>query len=337
MDANGILDSTIDMDLDGIIDSVDNAVGAQGTLPDVDGDGIPNHADDDDDGDGILDVDENPQQQYFTGQDADSDGIDDGVDQSVNGVLEGTDTNNNGVRDDRELLDLDGDGVADYLDADSDNDGILDGQDMVVNVGHDVKSGGAGTMSIMMMLSLLLLSARRYSRSVLRTAVVLLLWLSTTISHAQNWQVNLGLGQSSLNPDLASGLETSNGNDRAVQLGLGYRISSDWLVELRYSDLGEAVIRGNQKHSTLGYQSWVLDTKYQLPLLRGTGWSPYVMGGMAITRLQADDLSLEKKADSGLMVGTGISYRFQDFQLNSELIRYSDGISGWFMGIQKDF
>jgi hypothetical protein len=337
MDANGILDSTIDMDLDGIIDSVDNAVGAQGTLPDVDGDGIPNHADDDDDGDGILDVDENPQQQYFTGQDADSDGIDDGVDQSVNGVLEGTDTNNNGVRDDRELLDLDGDGVADYLDADSDNDGILDGQDMVVNVGHDVKSGGAGTMSIMMMLSLLLLSARRYSRSVLRTAVVLLLWLSTTISHAQNWQVNLGLGQSSLNPDLASGLETSNGNDRAVQLGLGYRISSDWLVELRYSDLGEAVIRGNQKHSTLGYQSWVLDTKYQLPLLRGTGWSPYVMGGMAITRLQADDLSLEKKADSGLMVGTGISYRFQDFQLNSELIRYSDGIAGWFMGIQKDF
>ncbi|MFT4905944.1 MAG: hypothetical protein ACI978_000001, partial [Oleispira sp.] len=54
-------------------------------------------------------------------------------------------------------------------------------------------------------------------------------------------------------------------------------------------------------------------------------------------RLQADDLSLEKKTDSGLMLGAGISYRFQEFQLNSELIRYSDGISGWFMGIQKDF
>ena len=61
------------------------------------------------------------------------------------------------------------------------------------------------------------------------------------------------------------------------------------------------------------------------------------MGGIAINRLQADDLSLEKKTDSGLMLGAGISYRFQEFQLNSELIRYSDGISGWFMGIQKDF
>ena len=192
-------------------------------------------------------------------------------------------------------------------------------------------------MNVMLMLSLLLLSVRRYSRSVLRTTVVLLLWLSASISHAQNWQVNLGLGQSRLTPDLASGLKTSNGNDRAVQLGLGYRVSSDWLVELRYADLGDAVIRGNQKHSTLGYQSWVLDTKYQLPLLRGTNWLPYVMGGITRYRLQSDDLSLEKKTDSGLMLGAGISYRFQEFQLNSELIRYSDDMSGWFMGIQKDF
>ena len=336
-DANGILDSTIDMDRDGIMDSVDNAIGAQGTLPDLDGDGIPNHLDDDDDGDGIPDVNENPQQQYFTGLDADADGIDDGVDQNINGVLEGEDLNNNGVRDDRELSDVDNDGIADHLDADSDNDGIPDSEDIVVNVGDDVKSGGTGTMSIMMMMSLLLLSVCRYSRSVLQLSVLLLLWLSATISHAQDWQVNLGLGQSRLSPDLASGLKTSNGNDRAVQLGLGYRISSDWLVELRYADLGDAVIRGNQRHSTLGYQSWVLDTKYQLPLLQGTEWSPYVMGGIAINRLQADDLSLEKKTDSGLMLGAGISYRFQEFQLNSELIRYSDGISGWFMGIQKDF
>jgi hypothetical protein len=232
---------------------------------------------------------------------------------------------------------VDNDGIADHLDEDSDSDGIPDSQDIVVNVGDDVKSGGAGTMNIIMMLSLLLLSVCRYSRSVLRTAVVLLLWLSATISHAQDWQVNLGFGQSSLTPDLANGLETSDGNDRAVQLGLGYRISSDWLVELRYSDLGEAIIRGNQRHSTLGYQSWALDTKYQLPFLRGTGWLPYVMGGMAINRLQADDLSLEKNTDSGLMLGTGISYRFQEFQLNSELIRYSDDVAGWFMGIQKDF
>ena len=336
-DANGILDSTIDMDRDGIIDSIDNAVGAQGTLPDVDGDGIPNHADDDDDGDGILDVNENPQQQYFTGKDADADGIDDGVDQNVNGVLAGEDLNNNGVRDDRELSDADNDGIADHLDADSGGDGTQDNQSTAVNTGPDVKSGGAGAMNIMMMLSLLLLSALRYPRNVLRISIALLLGLSATISHAQNWQVNLGLGQSSLQPDLASGLETGDGRDKAIQLGLGYRITSDLLVELRYSDLGDTDIHRSQGRSTLGYKAWVLDTKYQLPLLQGTAWSPYVLGGIAINRLQSDDLSLEKKTDSGVMLGAGISYRFQKFQLNSELIRYSDDIAGWFMGIQKDF
>ena len=336
-DANGILDSTIDMDRDGIIDSVDNAVGAQGTLPDMDGDGIPNHADDDDDGDGILDVDENSQQQYFTGLDADADGIDDGVDQNINGVLEGTDANNNGVRDDRELADLDGDGIADYLDTDSDNDGVLDGQDIIVNVGYDVKSRGTGEMSIMMMLSLLLLSTFRYSRNIFRISTVLLLFLVTGVSHAQSWQVSLGLGQSILRPDLASGLDTRDGSDWAVQLGVGYRILPDWHVELRYSDLGDADIRGDQGRSALGYQTWVLDAKYQLPLLQGTAWSPYMLGGIAVNRLRAEDLKLEKKTDPSLMFGTGISYRFQEFKLNSELIRYSYDNAGWFIGIEKDF
>jgi hypothetical protein len=336
-DANGILDSTIDMDRDGIIDSVDNAVGAQGTLPDMDGDGIPNHADDDDDGDGILDVDENSQQQYFTGLDADADGIDDGVDQNINGVLEGTDANNNGVRDDRELADLDGDGIADYLDTDSDNDGVLDGQDIIVNVGYDVKSRGTGEMSIMMMLSLLLLSTFRYSRNIFRISTVLLLFLVTGVSHAQSWQVSLGLGQSVLRPDLASGLDTRDGSDWAVQLGVGYRILPEWHVELRYSDLGDADIRGDQGRSALGYQTWVLDAKYQLPLLQGTAWSPYILGGIAVNRLRAEDLKLEKKTDPSLMFGTGISYRFQEFKLNSELIRYSYDNAGWFIGIEKDF
>jgi hypothetical protein len=61
------------------------------------------------------------------------------------------------------------------------------------------------------------------------------------------------------------------------------------------------------------------------------------LGGIAMNQLQSDDLSLEKKTDSGVMLGAGISYRFHEFQLNSELIRYSDDIAGWFMGIQKDF
>ncbi|MEK9712390.1 MAG: outer membrane beta-barrel protein, partial [Thalassolituus sp.] len=129
LDEDGRIDSTTDVDRDGLMDVIDNAIGAFGSLPDYDGDGIPNHLDEDDDGDGIPDSEENDQFIYFTGEDADADGIDDGVDAEVNGVILGVDTNNNGVRDDRELPDLDGDGIADFLDNDADNDGILDNVD----------------------------------------------------------------------------------------------------------------------------------------------------------------------------------------------------------------
>ena len=108
-------------------------------------------------------------------------------------------------------------------------------------------------------------------------------------------------------------------------------------MELRYSDLGDADIRGDQGRSALGYQAWVIDAKYQLPLLQGTAWSPYMLGGIAVNRLRAEDLKLEKKTDPSLMFGTGISYRFQEFKLNSELIRYSYDNAGWFIGIEKDF
>ncbi|WP_298442805.1 Ig-like domain-containing protein [uncultured Ferrimonas sp.] len=119
LDANGDgrLDGTIDMDNDGLIDVVDGAVGAFGSLADIDGDGIANHSDDDADGDGIPDIEENPQLIYFTGFDADADGIDDGVDHQINGVLFGVDADGNGIRDDRELPDQDNDGIADHLDA----------------------------------------------------------------------------------------------------------------------------------------------------------------------------------------------------------------------------
>ena len=66
------------------------------TIPDTDGDGVPNIIDIDDDNDGILDVDE--------------------------GIV---DNNQDGIPD-SSSVDTDGDGVPDGLDHDSDNDGIPD-------------------------------------------------------------------------------------------------------------------------------------------------------------------------------------------------------------------
>lgn len=106
----------LDADNDGIPDPVEGA-------GDADGDGIPNASDPDSDNDGILDVDENVPAVPLTGQDSDNDGIDDAIDVDNTG---GTDANGNGVDDNMEPSDLDGDGVPDYLDTDADGDGIAD-------------------------------------------------------------------------------------------------------------------------------------------------------------------------------------------------------------------
>ena len=114
---------------------------------DNDGDGIPDNIDDDDDNDGISDVDEGTGDSDGDGisdyldLDSDNDGIYDVVeggngDQDTNGdgVIDSndtgfTDTDNDGMADGTDGTtpsDTDGDNIPDYLDIDSDNDGIFD-------------------------------------------------------------------------------------------------------------------------------------------------------------------------------------------------------------------
>ncbi|WP_262510387.1 lectin-like domain-containing protein [Pontibacter arcticus] len=107
-DVDGIADNVdLDDDNDGIPDSV------EGT-GDKDGDGIPNHLDLDSDGDGILDAVE-----------ANS-GIVPANFNMATGRFSGSANANGVVFTFTNIPDTDGDGLADYLDIDSDNDGILD-------------------------------------------------------------------------------------------------------------------------------------------------------------------------------------------------------------------
>ena len=210
LDLDGMIDITTDVDLDGLADVVDNAIGAFGSAKDFDGDGIPNHLDPDDDNDNISDIEENAElAQFFTGEDADGDGIDDGFDALINGVANGVDANGNGVRDDRELPDLDGDGLVDYLDDDADGDGIrddiddeialpvqlapgatlddldgdgvLDTVDPSVNTDIDVKTASKGSMSlgILFLLAGALVLMRR------RTRLLVAMPLAIVAGHSQ--------------------------------------------------------------------------------------------------------------------------------------------------------
>lgn len=125
----------LDDDNDGIPDEIE-------TMADIDGDGIPNYLDRDSDGDGIPDLIE------ATGVDKDGDGIIDPWD-------EWEDENHNGLLDEYEneplvelvlaggqkqwrshhpfegvVLDQDNDGIPNFWDKDSDNDGVGDVQEV---------------------------------------------------------------------------------------------------------------------------------------------------------------------------------------------------------------
>ncbi|WP_426358659.1 DUF4347 domain-containing protein [Pseudocolwellia sp. HL-MZ19] len=111
LDGDGIPDiNDPDDDNDGISDAV------EGTTLDSDEDGIPNFRDTDSDGDGISDEDEgvidtdNDELANYIDPDSDNDGISD--------EIEGT-------------VDTDNDNTANYLDSDSDGDGISDADEGV--------------------------------------------------------------------------------------------------------------------------------------------------------------------------------------------------------------
>jgi len=145
-DANndGVVDGTADADSDGILDSADSNDGVAGspnTIPtDTDGDGTPNYIDLDSDNDGITDLAEN----RGTGTDANNDGVVDGsTDTDGDGILNSADNNNSAIGSpNNSPRDSDGDGKANFIDLDSDNDGITDLKENPTGTGTDANNDG---------------------------------------------------------------------------------------------------------------------------------------------------------------------------------------------------
>jgi len=116
----------VDTNADGVNDNSDRDL-----------DGIPNQLDRDSDNDGIFDVAES------YGVDTNGDGIiDNYTDTDADGFSQNVDGNNTGVQGSGNGLgtpDFDGDGIPNYLDTDSDNDGI---PDLVEAGGADTNNNG---------------------------------------------------------------------------------------------------------------------------------------------------------------------------------------------------
>ena len=137
------LDTNLDEDADGVPDVIEGNT-------DVDNDGIINAFDIDSDNDGIVDGYE----AQISGNDIDQDGIDDIFDADIGG----DDPDGDGIT--YQIIDTDNDGIADFLDVDSDgdripdaleafvgfqdldNDGIWDRYDQSYTLGSDIDNDG---------------------------------------------------------------------------------------------------------------------------------------------------------------------------------------------------
>ncbi|MEJ8842099.1 hypothetical protein WG954_06840 [Lacibacter sp. H375] len=136
-DADGVADACdADSDNDGIADVVEDANNdGDPTNDDFDGDGVPNYQDLDSDNDGINDINESGIDAATVATlDADNDGvIDASVPKGNNGMANAVETNDNSNASvNYTLKNTDGDAKPDYLDLDSDNDGIND----IIESGH---------------------------------------------------------------------------------------------------------------------------------------------------------------------------------------------------------
>ncbi|TNF75777.1 MAG: hypothetical protein EP302_01645 [Bacteroidetes bacterium] len=125
-DKDGVPDGLdIDDDNDGILDIIENpnliaSENLNPSLLDSDGDGTPDYLDPDSDNDGIPDNFEAQGTYVYLqpyGRDSDSNGLDDRYEEHP------------GSGDGLMPVDFDKDGIPDYLDSDSDNNGVADQQE----------------------------------------------------------------------------------------------------------------------------------------------------------------------------------------------------------------
>ncbi len=264
---NGHIDSIVDVNLDGLDDRASNLM-----LRDTDSDGIPDILDLDSDNDTISDFNEAvgfSNQEILMALDPNDSGK---LPQGTTDLI-----NYNGSTAIRvqmlALADTDGDGIRDFQDTDSDNDGYSDKDEYLTNPTRTNNSPytqdeivtspdgnpSGGSFGIVSLLGVLLLTIKRHgyrTRKSILTLFFTFTAVTATASESDNYcgyEIGAddtscfygiaGLGLSSLDPERSSqgwGNDPDGKESFGGSIGLGYHLSPRWFVEFDYSYLGEA-------------------------------------------------------------------------------------------------
>ena len=345
VDANGDgrADNMTDANHNGWADLYEAALGGHPLpLPDTDGDGFDNHIDTDSDGDGILDIVEGG------GMDANHDGrADNATDLAGDGFADAYQTTAGGHA--LPLPDTDSDGMANYIDLDSDNDGIADATEGTGDADGDgipnyldapgrldTALGGTGAFGLELLLLAVTLALRclapprrrllprRPALAVSLAALMLILGVrpamaaaNTDAVPAYRWYLGGDLAVTWLKPRNRDGGYRVAGNSSAgYRLLAGYQWHPRWSVELYYVDLGKANIDSDNaavgRLGELSYHDAGLGVEW-LPQRDGRErrYYPLLKAGVVHTGNSASDgrIHYNKQHPFGLYIGAGAAYR----------------------------
>ncbi len=326
-----------DSDENALLDAGDTAIDDVNNLTNTDADAQPNYLD------VISDGSSN---DILTG--------------SFSGEAGTLDANSDGTLDD--LTDDDSDGIANVVDnlngfgrqsstADSDGDGVPDNLDIRVGTSPDVTtpSQGVGSFSApwLMLLGLMTLVGAFYTRrqyqvrSLLVLAALPLVLMASPGAEASDtakkWELGIGVGQSTHDPDLADSLSVDDENDTALRASVAYLINDIWAAQLRYTELGTIDVLGNSNSAPIDSSAVELNARYRLPWLTNSAWYPYVLAGASQVSSDADAVNLEDDSGTYLQLGAGINRDFNSWSAGLEYTSYNSDLSAVVVSVYKRF
>jgi len=384
---DGVLDDLTDSNLDGLSDII-----ASSMLPvDSDSDGIPDYLELDSDNDGINDIAESISD--ITLFDSDNNGILDSIiDADGDGLIDTIDpVVLSGVPGEKLILsDMDGDGLPNFRDIDSDGDGFSD-EDENGDYDNDgmldhlqkpgkLKTAVAGTGSmgwfILLLLTVVLINRRTekklaiqiYALTIFITIFITTFvtmpssvkahdniagrhvipdnqkkWLKYDKNQYENfnrdslefnkgWYGGLGLGITHLDPEGESGgFSTNDDSDRGYKIFVGQHFKPHWAWEFAYEDAGKAGL-GNA-NPTLAAAVPNAGIRYKIPSLfanyfvrePNADFNYYGKIGLSIIFNESTDsrIPFEKQSSLQIAFGAGVQWRFaQRWFVRAEYDRY---------------